>query len=575
MRRVDPPCHPVRLGQGRSGVVFKWPDAGSGDGSGDSGDRFLAVKVFTGEGLADAVHYVFSGAPCAYRWNEAAIRCTVLRRQMLADLVEFWMPADLAVANAVGCNWNEAHRAFELACRFSPGRPAALRQPFSGPRDGELEDLLRNVIEPLQQHLREAGFDGLLWQAGFGNPVATNNFLREATPSGRRWIWIDLESGVPALFPSNPLTLFSFYLPKSFQHRRPLYDDVDVEKLEAYLTDHAEALAQKLGAERFQRLRARARELAEQQREWKRLHRAQRGIQYQLSQGRITREQADWFSRRVPLWYGRELARGTGAAAVGAGRLLARACRLVASIDLREVARVTWLSFSSQQYRAQLARTYVGSRIRSWRDRRQLEDAEAAFLRSQLESETSSYLTDFGMHLAIKPFVKVTQWWAIVPLMAAGVIPPLLGATLLLLGGMLGRTAYTAYRLVGAASRGREKPWAALVTGLLPVVGNVAYPIQITVSGSERDGKLAQFIVLDSFTRLGQLVPIWGGRDTRTEHLFNHSGSLIVRNRESLDSFLPRHPTGPETKSSAARPVAGADPRPTLPSRKRGPELRG
>jgi len=43
-------------------------------------------------------------------------------------------------------------------------------------------------MKPLQKRLIESGFDGLVWQAGKGNPVALNNFLLD---NKRNWVWID------------------------------------------------------------------------------------------------------------------------------------------------------------------------------------------------------------------------------------------------------------------------------------------------------------------------------------------------------------------------------------------------
>ncbi|MCH7863163.1 MAG: hypothetical protein IH998_16205 [Proteobacteria bacterium] len=74
----------------------------------------------------------------------------------------------------------------------------------------------------LRTHLERAGFDGLLWQAGIGNPVALNNFLYERADQTQhadpersdegRWVWIDLESGVPALFPISPKVFVKYSL---------------------------------------------------------------------------------------------------------------------------------------------------------------------------------------------------------------------------------------------------------------------------------------------------------------------------------------------------------------------------
>lgn len=524
----------TRLGRGRSAVVFKVPASVRGDAAGDGA---LAVKVFSGERLAKLVNYVLTGAPNPYTWNEDAIRCAALRRQVLVDLVEHWFGDDVGVATASGWGWNGEMNAFELECEFCPGRPASLHHPFSGARDGELRELLRTVMKPLQRHLRDAGFDGLVWQAGKGNPVATNNFLLDGADGRRRWTWIDLESGVPALFPINPVTLLTYYVPKSFKHRRPLFDDVDLRRLRRYLRTHARALQPKLGPERWARLQARVEELESRQHRWRALGLGHRGIEYQRVSGRLSAELAAWYRTRLLRWYARELLRGSRAAVTTAGRLLGRLPRWLAAINLKQVARIAWRLLTSQAYRTSTARVYVARRIRAWKARGQLDPAEAARLRRHLRSEeASAYLTDFGMHLAIKPFVKTVQWGIVPPLLAVGVVGPAAAALLVLCGGMLARTAYTGYRFAQATARGEARPWIALGAGLLPVVGNAAYPIQVICTGSHHGAKLAQFIVYDTVTQVGELMPIWGGRDTHVEHWFNRLGDLVVRNREEAIS---------------------------------------
>ena len=518
----------TRLGRGRSAVVFKVPgDERAGH------DRPLAVKVFTGQPTAKLVNYAITGAPNPYTWNEDAIRCAALRRLLLVDLVEFWFAGDVGVASASGWGWNRRMKAFELECEFCPGRPASLHHPFSASRDGQLHALLTRVMKPLQGFLLEAGFDGLVWQAGKSNPVATNNFLLHQSNGRPRWEWIDLESGVPALFPINPAALLTFYIPKCFKHRRPLFDDVDIGRLRAYVAAQARPLEQKLGRDRCSRLRTRIDELESRQRRWKALRLGHRSVEYQRVTGRITPEQAAWYSKRLPQWYGRELLRGSSLAVTEAGRLLGRGLRLLAPINLSRAARVAWRLLTSQDYRTATARIYVTRRIRAWKRRGQLTADEAALLRRHLRSEeASSYLTDFGMHLAIKPFVKTVQWGIVPPLLAGGMLNPVAGVILLIGGGMLGRTAYTSYRIAHATVRGEARPWVALGAGLLPVVGNAAYPIQIVCTGADRDAKLAQFILYSTVTQVGELVPIWGGRDTHVEHWFNRIGDLVVRNRE-------------------------------------------
>ena len=528
----------IRLGRGRSAVVFKQVALGEPLGEEGTGrDRALAVKVFTGEPMAKIVNYATTGAPNPYTWNEEAIRCAALRRQLLTDLVEYWFGGEVGVANATGWGFNDRMNAYELRCEFCPGRSASLHHPFSGPSDGQLRDLLTTVMKPLQEYLRETGFDGLVWQAGKSNPVATSNFLRHQSQGRPRWTWIDLESGVPALFPINPIALLTFYLPKCFKHRRPLFDDVDIERLRAWVDANAEPLERKLGAGRYADLRARVDELDVRQAQWKALGLGHRSIEYQRVTGRITDEQAAWYRTRLGRWYARELRRGMELAVTRTGRLLGRLLRFLTPNRLKQAARITWLLLASQEFRTRTARSYVARRIRVWRQRDQLTAAEAAILRRHLRSEeASAYLTDFGMHLAIKPFVKTAQWGIVPSLWAAGLLGPMAAASLMIFGGMLARTAYTSYRFVHATAGGDPKPWVALGAGLLPVLGNAAYPIQVVFSGTGDDAKLAQFIVYDTVTRVGELVPIWGGRDTRIEHWFNRLGDLIVHDRQTASA---------------------------------------
>jgi hypothetical protein len=518
-RRYPDDC---RLGAGRSGIVFRLPgDAG--------GER--AVKVFQGEGLAQLVHYVFFGAPNPYRWNEAAIRCAYLRRRLLAVLIPYWFGSRLRVANALDWRWNESFQAYELHTEFVAGRNAALHQPFAAGRATEIDQLVRGIMRPLQARLLEAGFDGLVWQAGRGNPVAANNFLRLDTDAENpAWVCIDLESGVPALFSHSPLQWFGFYLPLCFKHRRPLFDDVDSTRLAGYLCSEATALRSRLGESGYAQLLAWQAELAQQQAAWKSLSRAHSSIQYALSRRRITEAQALWYRQRVPLWYAREAGRAAVTAVRKAATGLRAAARWLRDFRYRQAWRALLGLAMSQRYRAIVARWYLATRIEVWERRRQLEPADGRRLLRMLSTEEdSAYLTDFGMHIALKPFVRVVNYGLILPLTLLTLLHPLVLVVAIAAGGAIARSLYTFARLLQAAARGRPKPWVALLVGTLPVIGNAAYPMQILHAGAGRASPLAQFIIYDAFTRVGELLPIWGGRDTQTEHLFNHMADRLIR----------------------------------------------
>ena len=135
---------------------------------------------------------------------------------------------------------------------------------------------------PLQSKLRDSGFDGLVWQAGKGNPVGTSNFMMVNTGEDYAWVWIDLESGVPALFALNPVTTFRYYIPKSIKHKNFLFDDVDIDKLSEYIDRHKDSLDNDTYHELLHELN----KLESSQTEWKNIPRLKRSLLYAWSQGK-------------------------------------------------------------------------------------------------------------------------------------------------------------------------------------------------------------------------------------------------------------------------------------------------
>ncbi len=89
----------------------------------------IARKIFTGDWLTNLVHYVFSGAPNPYIWNEDALVCAYYRRKIVGVLVRIWFGTQLTVADATDMGWHAELRAYQLDTEFIPGRPVALRHP--------------------------------------------------------------------------------------------------------------------------------------------------------------------------------------------------------------------------------------------------------------------------------------------------------------------------------------------------------------------------------------------------------------------------------------------------------------
>ena len=526
-----PPTPPGQrlLGRGRSAVVYRAVD---GDG------RSFARKVFVGDRLGSLVHLVFTGATNPYTWNAHAIGAAMARRRLLNELVGYWFGDDLRIPQTFGSTFDEEALAFEIRMEVVRGVPAPLHHMFTS-EAGELQRCLaHDIMRPLQQRLERAGFDGLVWQAGRSNPVAASNFLLERGQNGDpdRWVWLDLESGVPALFPINPITLFRFYIPKSFRHRGALFDDTDTDRLHSYLEEHAEALREHLGDERYNDLVCDAGELARHQREWRATGRLDNSIQAALKRGRIDREQAAFYRERPVRWYARQGKRAFAKLMEKAWKRLVRSASWLNPLRLRQPITAMLRFGTSGSYRMSLSRGLLLRRVHAWRRRGQLSAEQAKFLRGHIRSdEASAYLTDFGVHLALKPPVKVFEYFVLPALAAAGVISPLVLVVGMASSGMLARTAYTTSRTIQAYHKGEPRPWVALLVGLFPVVGNGAYPAQIVFTSAHHgeDEAVAQFLIYDIPTAIGAKIPIWGGRDTRTEHFFNRLPDLFLARRRA------------------------------------------
>ncbi len=495
-------------------------------------------KVFSGDLASKLVLYLLTGAGNAYAWCESAIRSAFARRRILAHLVRYWFGDQLRLPRTGGWRWNSDHLAYELECELIEGSHLPLRGPGDAGGQDPLRELVHEVMKPLQGHLEAAGFDGLVWQAGRGNPVAASNFMLERPAAGatsqdagaRRWVWIDLESGVPALFALNPLATAKYYLPKSLHHRGWLFDDVDVAKLRRYLWQHRQDLESTLGAEALHEVERQVDNLESSQKHWKSMPRHRRSISQQLARGRITARQAEHYRTRPLRWQARLAAAAAARCAARLPGLIRRQLARLAGVRFVLLARRSWRFSTSQRYRERLARAFVANRLRHWAERGFLDSREVARLRRQLRhDETSAYLTDFVVHLLIKAPIKAAQWLLIPPALALGWLDLSTAAVLIVAGGFIGRTLYTCARMVQAVVRGRRRPWVALGFGLLPMAGNAAYPAQLLYGSTERRGDLARFILYDTLAAAGRSVPIWGGADSLIEHYCSRLGDLAVR----------------------------------------------
>jgi hypothetical protein len=206
----------------------------------------------------------------------------------------------------------------------------------------------------------------------------------------------------------------------------------------------------------------------------------------------------------------------------------------------------------SPHYQAIFGHARVEASIESWQRDQRLSDQEAERLRDQLSGkEVRAYVRGLGAHLALKILTPV-----VAPIKYGGLAAFLASGNLWFLIPML--VMPVARTVVTLASwwstRGDKIPHTeALLAGLLPMVGSIAFPLQMFAARSE----LSTFLIRDAASKLGRRVPIYGGPNSRTEIAMIRSTDLLI---ELLDitSAIAR-------KLSPVQPTLPAEQAPSIP----------
>lgn len=167
----------------------------------------------------------------------------------------------------------------------------------------------------------------------------------------------------------------------------------------------------------------------------------------------------------------------------------------------------------SGRYQSELGRTMILSRIDSWQRDLRLNSQAAGTLVQELHSPAvAEYVRGFGLHVGLKlltPLAMSLKVGGAAASLASG-NPFYFLLTLMLLPIL--RTVVTLWRMFVTVS-----PFAdyrdALLVGILPVVGSLAYPVQMHA----RFPALSNFLLRDFAARCGRWLPIYGGKDSRTE----------------------------------------------------------
>jgi hypothetical protein len=178
----------------------------------------------------------------------------------------------------------------------------------------------------------------------------------------------------------------------------------------------------------------------------------------------------------------------------------------------------------SGRFQSEIGRLFIRARIESWRGEQRLTATEAASLHAQLASPAvDEYVRGFGLHVGLKlllPVVMSLKVGGAAVSVASG--NPFYFLFMLMLVPML-RTAVTLWRKV-ATRRPMADYRDALAIGILPVVGSLAFPVQMY----SRFPSLSVFLLRDFASRVGRWLPIYGGKDSRTELAAIRSVDLLA-----------------------------------------------
>ena len=229
--------------------------------------------------------------------------------------------------------------------------------------------------------------------------------------------------------------------------------------------------------------------------------------------------------------------------------------RLLSDRDYRSDRVMRMFLFCvSGSFQSRFGRLMIQSRIERWREHQRLTDVQAEALQRQLDSAAvDEYVRCFGLHLGLKllmPVVTSLKVGGAAASVASG--NPVYFLLMLMLLPML-RTATTLWRMIGSGRPAADYR-DALAVGILPVVGSLAYPVQMYA----KFPALSLFLMRDFASRLGCWLPIYGGKDSRTELAAIKSVNLIA---EGLDLWLAAMVSAPAADSGEVE----AEARETLP----------
>jgi len=193
----------------------------------------------------------------------------------------------------------------------------------------------------------------------------------------------------------------------------------------------------------------------------------------------------------------------------------------------------------SNRYQLEYSRYVVHRSLVEWRDHQRISEGEFRKISEQLNTGSiQEYVRVFGMQAALKLFEAITSaikvagigWYLssfaahfptldpgesisaqlLLAMLQVAAINPI--SVLMIVNTSVWRTLITLQRMISIKRR-RIAYRVALFVGMIPALGTLAYPIQMYAGCRE----LSVFLMRHIASKVGQNLPIYGGKDTITE----------------------------------------------------------
>gem|GEM_PF-2803983 len=241
----------------------------------------------------------------------------------------------------------------------------------------------------------------------------------------------------------------------------------------------------------------------------------------------------------------------------------------------KKIGASALLFIISEKFQTEYAKYVIFRRMREWVDDRRLPVEEARLMRTRVEDGSmQEYVRVFGIHFALKFLEPVTSAIKIVGIgwflrifvsiypelnphgeLTIGLFKAFIGTflhnpipVLMMINTSVWRTLITLWRMLSIKRRHISYK-VALMIGVIPAFGSLAYPLQMYWSCRE----LSIFLIRDILAVFSQNVPVYGGKHTLVEAGFVWMANMPAEIMEMMKGAFDRVKTRMRMPAPAAQ----------------------